>query len=128
MAYRELNLRVFKLDRNSLIEFPEQTLVQLFDLDSDFNGDNGHTDKWSPSNKLENGTANYIPLAIVEGYDTEAERLTHAMYDSKLSIEKNIDAILDHIKYWCFGSFATQFQYEIIECVHYYVIAISYLT
>jgi len=121
MGYRDLSLRIFLLDKRNF----KKELVSLFNLDSDYNGDNG-PEYWTPSNKTDEG-GEYIPLATVEGFETEAERLVEAIYDPGTDDERNIQAVLDHISECCHGDYSSQFTYEIAMTKTHCFVAVSYL-
>ena len=126
MSYRELALQTFHIaKKESKIK---KDLVSLFSMDTDYNGDNGagSYEYWEQSDqKWENGDP--IPLAIVQGFETEAHRLVDKLFSSKADDRTNIETILNHIDECCHGDYSTQFTHEIQEVKNGYVVAVAFL-
>lgn len=131
MGYRQLNLQTFNIDKDNI----KEGLVGLFDLDSDYNGDNGD-EYWEFSDqKDEDG--NPISLAVLEGFETEAERFVDGIYfdivneaqdkNEEPSAQKMITSTLYKVEE-CHGSHSEQFSFVIVETDFQFVIAVSYLT
>ena len=126
MGYRQLNLQTFNIDKDNI----KEGLVGLFDLDSDYNGDNGD-EYWEFSDQDdENGDP--ISLAVLEGFKTEAERFVHNIYsyshkNGVLNPQQCIASTLYKIEE-CHGSHSSQFTFNIAETDNEFVVAVSYLT
>ena len=126
MGQRTNNLHTFIINKDNF----KEGLVGLFELDSDYNGDNGD-EYWEMSHENdENGDP--ISIAKLEGYETEAERLVNNIHTSShenevLNMEKCITSTLYQIEE-CHGSFSTQFNFVVNDLDDKFVISISYLT
>jgi len=101
-------------------------LLQFFDLDSDYNGDNGNDD-WEYSGE-DDEHGDPIPLAIKMGFKTEAERLLAKWDDHEDDDHSRIGQVLDNISEFCHGSYSSQFTYEIEECEEGYAVSVAFLT
>jgi hypothetical protein len=131
MGYRQLNLQTFNIDKDNI----KEGLVGLFDLDNDYNGDNGD-EYWEFSDQDdENGDP--ISLAVLEGFKTEAERFVDGIYfdivneaqakNEEPTMQKMIASTLYKIEE-CHGSHSSQFTFNITETDNEFVVAVSYLT
>ena len=120
---KEINLHMFIVDKFAM------NLLQFFNLDSDYNGDNGEESYkyWEMSDQYdENG--DLIPLAIVQGFKTEAERLLREWDDDNEDDHTRIGNILDKISEFCHGSYSYSFTYEILDIGNTYAVSVAFLT
>lgn len=117
---REISLHTFIVDKWAM------DLLQFFDLDSDYNGDNGD-EYWEMSDQ-DDKNGDPIPLAIVEGHKTEAERLLKEWDDPDSDDHTRIGNILDNINEFCHGSYSYNFTYQIEEIEDGYAVAVAFLT
>lgn len=120
MGYHTMNLHTFNIDKWSM------DLLQFFNLDSDYNGVNG--DEYWELSDLDGADGEPIPLCIVQGFKTEAERLLNKWDDPEADDHSRIGNILDKIGEFCHGSYSVSFTYEIEDIEGGYVVAVSYLT
>jgi hypothetical protein len=131
MGYRQLNLQTFNIDKDNI----KEGLVGLFDLDSDYNGDNG--DEYWEFSDQDDENGNPISLAVLEGFKTEAERFVDGIYfdivneaqakNEEPTMQKMIASTLYKIQE-CHGSYSSQFTFNITETDNEFVVAVSYLT
>ena len=105
--------------------------VELFD--TDYNGDNGEDSYkyWELSDEI-GEDEDYIPLALVEGYETEAERLANTVLSKDLDYEWADEEIIDGVMekvIGCWGQYIQDYQYnsELIEG-NRYKITVAYTT
>ena len=120
MSHREMNLHVYHIDKWAM------DLVQLFDLDADYSGENGD-EYWEFTNKRDD-KGELISLAVANGFKTEAERLLSEIDDHDSDDHTRIGVVLDYIAEFCHGSYSSQFTYEILEEEGGYSVAVSFLT
>lgn len=122
MGYSQMNLQTFTIDKNNI----KEGLVELFDLDSDYNGDNG--DEYWEMSEQDDENGDPISLAVIEGFETEAERLVDNIYNKDLKDKTKIEETLEHIDEFCHDSFSSSFKYQIMERDSEYIVSVSYLT
>ena len=131
MGQKTNNLHAFTIDKDNI----KEGLISLFDMDEDYNGGNGD-EYWEFSDqKDENGEL--ISLAVLEGFETEAERFVDGIYfdivneaqakNEEPSTQKMITSTLYKVEQ-CHGSHSEQFNFAIVETDFQFVIAVSYLT
>ena len=131
MGHKTNNLHAFTIDKDNI----KEGLISLFDMDEDYNGGNGD-EYWEFSDqKDEDG--NPISLAVLEGFETEAERFVDGIYfdivneaqakNEEPSTQKMITSTLYKVEE-CHGSHSEQFNFAIVETDFQFVIAVSYLT
>ena len=131
MGHKTNNLHAFTIDKDNI----KEGLISLFDMDEDYNGGNGD-EYWEFSDqKDENGEL--ISLAVLEGFETEAERFVDGIYfdivneaqakNEEPSTQKMITSTLYKVEE-CHGSHSEQFNFAIVETDFQFVIAVSYLT
>ena len=131
MGHKTNNLHTFTIDKDNI----KEGLISLFDMDEDYNGGNGD-EYWEFSDqKDEDG--NPISLAVLEGFETEAERFVDGIYfdivneaqakNEEPSAQKMITSTLYKVEE-CHGSHSEQFNFAIVETDFQFVIAVSYLT
>ena len=131
MGQKTNNLHAFTIDKDNI----KEGLISLFDMDEDYNGGNGD-EYWEFSDqKDEDG--NPISLAVLEGFETEAERFVDGIYfdivneaqakNEEPSAQKMITSTLYKVEE-CHGSHSSQFNFAIVETDFQFVIAVSYLT
>jgi len=131
MGQKTNNLHAFTIDKDNI----KEGLISLFDMDEDYNGGNGD-EYWEFSDqKDENGEL--ISLAVLEGFETEAERFVDGIYfdivneaqakNEEPSTQKMITSTLYKVEE-CHGSHSEQFNFAIVETDFQFVIAVSYLT
>ena len=131
MGHKTNNLHAFTIDKDNI----KEGLISLFDMDEDYNGGNGD-EYWEFSDqKDEDG--NPISLAVLEGFETEAERFVDGIYfdivneaqakNEEPSTQKMITSTLYKVEQ-CHGSHSEQFNFAIVETDFQFVIAVSYLT
>ena len=131
MGHKTNNLHTFTIDKDNI----KEGLISLFDMDEDYNGGNGD-EYWEFSDqKDEDG--NPISLAVLEGFETEAERFVDGIYfdivneaqakNEEPSTQKMITSTLYKVEE-CHGSHSSQFNFAIVETDFQFVIAVSYLT
>lgn len=114
-----VNLRTFVIDKSNV------NLIQLFDMDSDYNGDNG-SEYWEMSEEKD-ASGKLIPLATLEGYSTEAERLINKLDRADAPLEQRIATILNYIDKFCHGSFSSDFEWDTNELGEYCVVSVAYI-
>ena len=131
MGQKTNNLHAFTIDKDNI----KEGLISLFDMDEDYNGGNGD-EYWEFSDqKDEDG--NPISLAVLEGFETEAERFVDGIYfdivneaqakNEEPSAQKMITSTLYKVEE-CHGSHSSQFNFAIVETDFQFVVAVSYLT
>lgn len=131
MGHKTNNLHTFTIDKDNI----KEGLISLFDMDEDYNGGNGD-EYWEFSDqKDEDG--NPISLAVLEGFETEAERFVDGIYfdivneaqakNEEPSAQKMITSTLYKVEE-CHGSHSSQFNFAIVETDFQFVVAVSYLT
>ena len=111
MGYHKLELEQFIL-RKEDGELKED-LVSLFDIDSDYNGDNGDE--------------HYREDTLALGYKTEAHRIVDETFSDEFDDTTNITNLLDYINEYCHGSYSINFTYNIVEVEDCYVVAVAYM-
>jgi len=119
MSNRTISLHLFILQKNSL------DLLQFFDLDSDYNGDNGD-EHWEMSDKKDKN-GNPISLAVLEGYKTEAERILNKIDDQEQDDEWRIDNVINYVDKFCHGSYSSSWTYELKRIEEGYAVAVAYM-
>ena len=131
MGRKTNNLHAFTIDKDNI----KEGLISLFDMNEDYNGGNGD-EYWEFSDQEDEG-GNPISLAVLEGFETEAERFVDGIYfdivneaqdkNEEPSAHKMITSTLYKVQE-CHGSHSEQFSFVIVETDFQFVIAVSYLT
>jgi hypothetical protein len=131
MGHKTNNLHAFTIDKDNI----KEGLISLFDMDEDYNGGNG--DEYWKFSDQEDEYGNPISLAVLEGFETEAERFVDSIYfdilneaqakNEEPSAHKMITSTLYKVQE-CHGDHSSQFNFAIVETDFQFVIAISYLT
>jgi len=131
MGHKTNNLHAFTIDKDNI----KEGLISLFDMDEDYNGGNG--DEYWEFSDQEDEYGNPISLAVLEGFETEAERFVDSIYfdilneaqakNEEPSAHKMITSTLYKVQE-CHGDHSSQFNFAIVETDFQFVIAISYLT
>ncbi len=122
MSNRQLDLTTY-----TIVDI-KKDMVQCFD--DDYNGANG-SEYWELSEEKDK-EREYISVAEIQGFETEAARFISEIYDEETDDITNIEAILDKVEE-CWGSHASQFNYSVTPCKDEegedaYVISIAMLT
>jgi len=131
MGQKTNNLHAFTIDKDNI----KEGLISLFDMDEDYNGGNG--DEYWEFSDQEDEDGNPISLAVLEGFETEAERFVDGIYfdivneaqdkNEEPSAHKMITSTLYKVEE-CHGDHSSQFNFAIIETDFQFVVAVSYLT
>ena len=131
MGHKTNNLHAFTIDKDNI----KEGLISLFDMDEDYNGGNG--DEYWEFSDQEDENGELISLAVLEGFETEAERFVDGIYfdivneaqakNEEPSAQKMITSTLYKVEE-CHGSHSEQFNFAIVETDFQFVIAVSYLT
>ena len=131
MGHKTNNLHAFTIDKDNI----KEGLISLFDMDEDYNGGNG--DEYWEFSDQEDENGELISLAVLEGFETEAERFVDGIYfdivneaqakNEEPSTQKMITSTLYKVEE-CHGSHSEQFNFAIVETDFQFVIAVSYLT
>jgi len=131
MGQKTNNLHAFTIDKDNI----KEGLISLFDMDEDYNGGNGD-EYWEFSEEVDE-EGSLISLAVLEGFETEAERFVDSIYfdilneaqakNEEPSAHKMITSTLYKVQE-CHGDHSSQFNFAIVETDFQFVIAISYLT
>lgn len=131
MGHKTNNLHAFTIDKDNI----KEGLISLFDMDEDYNGGNG--DEYWEFSDQEDENGELISLAVLEGFETEAERFVDGIYfdivneaqakNEEPSTQKMITSTLYKVEQ-CHGSHSEQFNFAIVETDFQFVIAVSYLT
>ena len=127
MGQKTNNLHAFTIDKDNI----KEGLISLFDMDEDYNGGNG--DEYWEFSDQEDEDGNPISLAVLEGFETEAERFVDNIWseaadkEEEPSAHKMITSTLYKVEE-CHGDHSSQFNFAIVETDFQFVIAVSYLT
>jgi len=127
MGQKTNNLHAFTIDKDNI----KEGLISLFDMDEDYNGGNG--DEYWEFSDQEDEDGNPISLAVLEGFETEAERFVDNIWseaadkEEEPSAHKMITSTLYKVEE-CHGDHSSQFNFAIIETDFQFVVAVSYLT
>jgi len=131
MGHKTNNLHTFTIGKEDI----RQGLISLFDMDEDYNGGNG--DEYWEFSDQEDEDGNLISLAVLEGFETEAERFVDGIYfdivneaqdkNEEPSGHKMITSTLYKVEE-CHGDHSSQFNFAIVETDFQFVVAVSYLT
>ena len=121
MSHRTLNLSTFFLPKED--SEMKKALVSLFD--EDYNGGNG-AEYWELSDQ-DGADGEPIPVATLQGFETEAERFIDEIFSLETDDQTNIENVLDKVE-MCYGSHVSQFQYVVEEAEGGYSVAIAYLS
>jgi len=127
MGHQTNNLHTFTICKDNI----RQGLIFLFDMDEDYNGGNG--DEYWEFSDQEDEDGNPISLAVLEGFETEAERFVDNIWseaadkEEEPSAHKMITSTLYKVEE-CHGNHSSQFNFSIVETDFQFVVAVSYLT
>lgn len=120
MSHRTLSLSTAFIPKED--SEMRKALSTLFD--EDYNGGNGD-EYWELSDqKDEDGE--WIPLATVQGFETEADRFIDEIFSLEADDHTNIENVLDKVEA-CYGSHVSQFTYVVEDAEDGYSVAIAYL-
>tara|TARA_B100000927_G_C16444100_1_gene461023 strand:- start:735 stop:1118 length:384 start_codon:yes stop_codon:yes gene_type:complete len=127
MGHKTNNLHTFTIGKEDI----RQGLISLFDMDEDYNGGNGD-EYWGFSDQ-EDEDGNPISLAVLGGFETEAERFVDNIWNEEAdkgeepNAHKMITSTLYKVEE-CHGDHSSQFNFSIVETDFQFVVAVSYLT
>ena len=99
-----------------------KALSSLFD--EDYNGGNG-SEYWELSDQNDKD-GEPIPLAVLVGFNTEAERFVGEIFSLETDDETNIQNTLSKVEQ-CYGSHCSQFTSVVEEVEGGYSVAIAFL-
>ena len=137
MGQKTNNLHAFTVDKDNIRE----GLISLFDMDEDYNG--GNEDEYWEFSDQEDEHGNLISLAMLGGFETEAERFVDSICldiwnkakDNGEDVSKSYRDLTQrmitstlHKVQECHGSHSSQFDFIIVETDFQFVIEVSYLT